>query len=100
MCEIIFLIICTFTNYSPNKRRPKSPIEDGVNDRVQNRTEVAEPQAQDSDVLGNRIVTLRYQGLQDLEQEERRPAEDEGEENEAQYLRLKLKCDIGERRPT
>ena len=66
----------------PDEGRPKRLVEDGVDDGVDRRADVAQPQANHFDVLRN--LAVRTGGEDDVEDEERRPAEDEREEHQPQ----------------
>lgn len=62
--------------------RPERPVEDRVNDGVDRRADVAQPQTNHDDVVGH--FAVRTGGEQNVEDEERRPAEDEREKHQSQ----------------
>lgn len=68
----------------PDEGRPERPVEDGVDDRVDGGRDVAQPQTDADDPV--RDVHVGPCREQDVQHEERRPAEDEREEHQPQDL--------------
>lgn len=61
---------------------PEILVEDGVDDRIEGRVDVAEPKGEGK--APGLDVALRAHGRQEVEEEEREPARDEGPHDEAQ----------------
>lgn len=68
----------------PDEGRPEGLVEHRVDDGVDGGADVAQPQAHHHHVLGH--VAVRAGREEDVEDEEGRPAQDECEEYQAEYL--------------
>lgn len=79
----------------PNEGGAELAIEYGVDDRIDGRRHVAQPQAHADHAL--RYRRPRAHGEHDVEDEERRPAQHEREEHDAENLRARARS--GTKRP-
>lgn len=70
----------------PDERGPERLVEYRVDDRIDRRGNVSQPQAHLGHVVGHRAVGFRADREQDVQQKERRPAQHEREEHHAQHF--------------
>lgn len=73
--------------FSPVEGRPKGSIEYGVDDGVDRRRYVSQPES-DVDYVVRHVVAVRSRAEHEeyIQQEERRPAQHEGEKHQAEHL--------------
>lgn len=68
----------------PDERGSKRLVEYRIDDRIDRRRHVSQPQANLGHMVGHRAVGFRADGEQDVQQKERRPAQHERKEHHAQ----------------